>query len=393
MMTTSFPRYINDSPGKIIYDLSRLLTKNGIKIGVIAPHARGLKKHEYMDDIEVFRFKYMPDEKSEKIAYSAGIMHNMRSFATLIQIPFFMAAFVLKAFKIHSGYDIFHAHWVPSAIPALLLKLVYKKPVVLTVRGSDIRNIHNFFLAELAVGYILRKVDLVISIAPELTALLKKYEGIKLIEIHNPLDETKYSPTVNLHNFRQEFGLKKEKIISFIGRLVDFKDPLIVVKAADEVLKKYPDIKFFFVGGGDLKKNIETTAEKLGIRDKIVITGWRRDIDIIAAASDIFLAVSQIENIWSNSLLQAMASETACIVTDAGLTKKKLEHKKDAYIIPAGDKYALADAIVLLLEDSRLRDKIAKNGRIFLKENAFFQGAVIPLILAQYRRIWGKYRK
>ena len=91
VLTSTFPRWKNDTTPRFVYDLSGRLAEKGYKTAVLAPHADHSEKHEKFGSLDVYRFQYFYPSSMQKLAYGAGIIPNAKSsFAAKLNIPFFL---------------------------------------------------------------------------------------------------------------------------------------------------------------------------------------------------------------------------------------------------------------------------------------------------------------
>ena len=385
VLTSSFPRYEGDSTGNPIYELIKELSKNeDIKIHVIAPSDINSKTFERLHkNIYVYRFNYFIPHMWQKVTYGYGIPVNLKkSTLAKIQFPFFILSFFLNVLRISINQcDVIHAHFVLSGLITIPIKYIIKKPLVLTVRGSGLRMMPKF-LSKLAI----EKADAIISPHPELTEIIRSM-GSDVIEIPNIVDDDKFNPYIETSYFKDEFDITTQYIISFIGRFYEFKDPITFVKSVPHVLARNKNVIFFMVGMGPLKNKIKELVEKMNLQKFIILTGKRKDVNVILKISTIFTALSPIENIWSNVIIEAMKCGTPCIVTRSGSTEKYLAHKQTAYLVPPKNEVELANAILYLLEHEDLREKISKKAIILLEESGFSTENVVKKTIEVYKKV------
>lgn len=367
ILTTSFPRWEGDFAAIFIYDLCKKLAEKEIKVMVVAPHEADIPQFEDFKGIEVHRFQYMWPPKMQKLAYGAGIPENLRaSYFAKVQLSIFSWMFFIKGLKIAKKCDIIHAHWILPGFIGIFIKKLLRKPLVLTVHGSGLRNKNKMIISR-----TLSEADIIISPHPELTeASLKYVTEEKIVEIPNIINFEKFKEKSDSF-LEKEFGLTNEKVVTFVGRLVEFYDPLTFIKAISYVLKENHDVKFFIVGDGPLRNKIESLIVQLNIGANVITTGFRNDVNMFLNRSDIFIGISPVENIWAMTILEAIVSGTPCILTDVGYTSKKFTHLEDAYLIPKKDEKRLAAAILELLGNDELRKGISKNANSLLEKEGF----------------------
>ncbi len=388
ILTSTFPRFNDDNFGIFIYRNAAALAEAGTEVHVITPSAKDAQTFEIMDGIRVYRFRYWIPPKFQKVAYRDSILQNLRTNRLAkIQLPFFLISFLCKSLIVARKCDIIHAQWIPTAFPGLFTKLLYHIPVAVSIRGTDIRVLARGILMRKVTKFILDRVDQVISLAPGESILARELGDYEIIETHNPLDGNKFNPDIPFANLKKEFNLHDELIVSFIGRLFPETDPLTFVEAIPSVIKQFSNVKFFIVGFGILKDEVEKKIIELNIGEFVILTGNRQDTNVFHAATDIYVNPRVYENLWNNSMIEAMASGCACIVTTAGEVTNYLTHMKNVYMIPPQNPEKLAEALILLLNDKNIRDSLIQNARAYIKENPFYKQEVVNHLLSIYRNM------
>ena len=235
-------------------------------------------------------------------------------------------------------------------------------PSIVTVRGEDVRSDVDQFRIRSLVEWTLREATVVTSPHPETTALAHALGRKDVVELHNGVDLSRFSDG-DRAKVRRELGLTDEFVVTFVGHLVPFKDPKTFVQAA--AMPRMEGVVFLVVGSagrGREQTDLRGLAADLGVGDRVRFLGDRDDVPDVLAASDLFVALSPVENIWSNTLLEAMAASVPCVVTRAGTTERFLRHGKEAWLVPPQSPKDLAEAILHLKANAALRAEIARNG-------------------------------
>lgn len=158
--------------------------------------------------------------------------------------------------------------------------------------------------------------------------------------------------------------------VLFAGRLVDFKDPVTFIKAAQLLSKNMiePAHQFVIAGDGVLLEECRKLA--FGYKN-VSILGWVKPekVDDLMIHADIFCQLSPYENLWASTLISAMKHKKAIICTNVGYTDTYLTHKYHVFLIPPNDHVALAEAIEILANDNELRRMLGDNAYSFVQEN------------------------
>lgn len=120
--------------------------------------------------------------------------------------------------------------------------------------------------------------------------------------------------------------------------------------------------------------------------ERVHRVGYRNDAPAIAAASDVFVLPTTIPEGLPRSVIEAMATERACIVTDFGGQAELVVHGNSGLQVPPGDPVAIADAIVRLHRDPALRQRIGRAARERIAKY-FDVAQTVDATLAVYREL------
>lgn len=118
------------------------------------------------------------------------------------------------------------------------------------------------------------------------------------------LDFENYDPL----ELKKKYGYRdSEKVLLFIGRLIEEKQPVRMIEILAELVKKEDSYKLFMVGTGKLKKTVETKIEDLGIMNYVQMVDRISNSDIweLYRIADSFINLNQQE-IFGMAILEAM---------------------------------------------------------------------------------------
>ncbi len=391
-LTTAFPyKYDSKMGGKFIQELALGLSERGVHVDVLSPHNKGFVSKVKIDSVTVYYFKYFFPYGLERLAYGSGLLVNLRrNKLVYLLVPVFFLAYIVKFLRIQHKYDLFHAHWWQNAIPAFIVKKILKKPYIVTIRGSDVWNISNKRLLTKAAKLILNNASSVTTPALSTVSELEKIGFKDSKVIHNPYGKIRQVKQIPGKATKKALGLDESFVVLFVGRYMKEKNPILLVKAAIALSKeeRYKKIKYILAGGGYQRELLESLVLDNKLKDNVFIYGYREDILNFYNFTDIYISPSTFENIWSNSLIEAVMMGIPCIVTRVGATEKEFTHMKNALLIePKLDD--LANAIRLFYDDTQLRNKIGKGGRE-LFEQKFDYNKTINNYIDLYSEALGK---
>ena len=274
--------------------------------------------------------------------------------------------------------DIIHLHATASPInllSALLYAKKKKKPMVLTYHGDVNVNL-NEFIYRLAVHFydklvekLLLHADVIISPSEyyiEESRFLRKYRD-KIVVIPNGINVKDFDIGYSREECREKLGLPIDKnIILFVGVLHPHKGPDILLKAMPKILKSIPNTKLVFVGRGGMREELKRLSKKLGVDKHIKFTGFVEEIlkPFYYKAADVFCLPSTTSHESFGIVnLEAMACGVPIVASKIGGIPDVVKDGENGLLAPPKDSDALADAIIYLLENEDVREKMGKKGR------------------------------
>jgi glycosyltransferase involved in cell wall biosynthesis len=363
MLTTGFPRFQGDLFGTFVFELARELTAGGTKVEVLAPHEAGLQRRERFDQVEVRRFRYFWPAALQAVAYGGGIPTNIRTrWAARLQVPFFLLGFCWGALRRAWRSDIVHCHWTISGLVAYLATRLRRRPLVLSVRGSDIHLVERGLMARLH-RQIYAWMDIVVAVSEDIA---HKLEGMgvpreKIRVVANGVDQ-RFRPG-DRRQARLRLALPPEDfIVLFVGMLVPIKGLDVLIEALAKIEGAKPVV--LLVGDGPLRSDLERQAADRGLVDHLRLVGRQssEEIPIWMAAADVLVLPSRSEG-RPNVVLEAQACGLPVVATAVGGTPELVRDGKTGLLVESDDAQALAQAIERLRQDGELRDRLRGAGR------------------------------
>jgi glycosyltransferase involved in cell wall biosynthesis len=147
------------------------------------------------------------------------------------------------------------------------------------------------------------------------------------------------------------------RLLGAVGRLVDVKNHALAIDAVAAV----PGAALAIVGEGPLRGALEQQASRLGIRDRVVLVGFRRDARAIIGAADGVVLSSRGEGL-PLVVLEALAAGVPIVATAVRGIRDYLTDGENALLVPPDDPDALAGALRRLLADRALAERLAARG-------------------------------
>ena len=157
---------------------------------------------------------------------------------------------------------------------------------------------------------------------------------------------------------RNHFGITAEHpVILFSGKLIDKKQPMLLLKAFANVRKRFP-CSLLFAGDGPLRSRLEqeTFAERI---PDVHFAGFLNQTEMPMAyvASDIFVLPSAYQETWGLVVNEAMNFSLPVIVSDqVGCSADLVRDGENGYIFSSGDVTALENCLLSLVGSSERRE-------------------------------------
>lgn len=166
----------------------------------------------------------------------------------------------------------------------------------------------------------------------------------------------------------QSFGGKAgELAVGIVARLEAVKDHETFLLAAQNVLEKRQDVRFYIVGDGSLREELERRTLELGISENVTFTGFLKDVERIEAALDITVITSKAEALCL-SIVESMIAGIPAVGTDSGGVAEVIRHGENGFLVPVGDADILAERLEELLADKDKRRAFGEKAKKYAEK-------------------------
>jgi len=336
-------------PGGVANHISNLykyLTNMGHEVRVIAPASKA---------VTTFGDHFIPIGKPRPIPSSGSI--------TRVTISIRLASTIKEVLN-REQFDIVHLHepFMPMLCSAVL-------------RFSNTVNIGTFHASDGSPGYKFawpigrimvkrrtHKLDGKIAVSKPAMEYAGKYVSGGFNIIPNGIDLEHFSPDVPPI---QEFRDGKLNIV-FVGRLERRKGLDYLLRAYHQVKPEIPDSRLIIVGPGTrLRKKYERWIKQHDVKD-VVFVGYTRYADLprYYQTADIFCSPATGRESFGIVLVEAMAMGKPVVASSIDGYATVVTHGEDGLLVPPKDSDKLAQALLTLLKDTDLRQKMGEKGRL-----------------------------
>ncbi len=269
------------------------------------------------------------------------------------------------------------------ALLALILKLIFRKQVMVIIHGLDV-TYPNKFYQTFIIG-CLKRLDTFVCISQKTKqeAIRRGLAHQRCFVIPIGIDPARFTPESTLptstNSFSQRLNkLKAEKklILLTVGRLVKRKGVAWFIEHVLSVLMaQYPHLHYLIVGSGPQQKEIENIIQRLGLTDRIYLCGKISDqeLQVVYQAADIFV----MPNIPSKGdmegfgivALEAAVNKLCVVASKLEGIEDAIIDQKNGWLVPSGDVKNYLELIRPLITDDETRLKFSQQARDFTLAN------------------------
>ena len=312
--------------------------------------------------------------------------------------------------------DVVHSHIVNSVITARLASWIADVPIHLGANAHPY-SMESDVLRPIEVGTSFCDAATIASCTYTHELMLR--HGVpkdRLELIYYAVDQSGHDPALtDGSRVRRELGIAEEAPV--IGKIAYFYAPAntagllpprlvrrgikghdVLIRAAPQVLKSFPDAKFILVGRGwgtggpKYEQELKDLAQSLGVSHAVLFPGERSDVPDVLASFDIAVQCSLSDNLGGT--VEALLMERPLVVSDIGGFADTVLHEETGLVVPVDDPPALAAALERLLRDRALGRRLGENGRRRMLERFTLARAVAGTeeLLARRRTAGRHYR-
>jgi len=280
--------------------------------------------------------------------------------------------FILSAIrKIDKSYnfDILDVHWAyPDGFAGVLLAQLLRKPVSITVRGSDINLYTKFYLRRKMITYALKRASKVIAVCGDMQDKVFELgvEKQKFAVIPNGVDIDRFYP-LERNCARAKLDLPQDRrIILSVGRLEHPKRFDHVIEAVNILTNEKGLLEplLLIVGAGRYRRTLEKQIEKLKLTEHVRLVGSKPNEELVYwyNAADIFCLASSSEG-WPNVLFESLACGTPVAASAVGGIPEVIHSDKYGFLIHKQDATEIASVLGKALQRNYDRDELTEYAR------------------------------
>ncbi len=341
------------------YELSKRIANKADYFCVLAPNNKGSTNFDEKSTFNIRRF---------------NIPNTLLFLILLIRLP--------RIIKEKSIDTVFHAQWQTLWASVRAKRKGKIKMIAAAAHARELlfNPFGKGFFGRRYEQYkrkMLRQVDIWYPVSDFTAGLLMK-EGVDSTKIKvmiNGTNPSQYYPK-NVEAFKEKTVGKSKKVILTVTRLVERKGVDLVINAMEDILKNVPDAFYLIVGEGQIKDKLQKMIDSKNLGRNVKLEGrvkYEELIDYYNMA-DVFVMPSKTEipdvEGFGIVFLEANACGKPVIGSNSGGIPSAIKHNYNGLIVEENNVEQLTVAILKVLSDSELAQKMGENGLKFVEEKA-----------------------
>jgi glycosyltransferase involved in cell wall biosynthesis len=367
LVTPEYPP-LNIGGGGIVYEnLSKQLKKNGHCINVVAGNFSNRKlfgrvERFPVNSVNVNFVPLLPFPKSKKFDLATY------TFPTLNGILYIVKELVRSKNEVIHLHGFFH----PIINITAFLCIVFRKKYILTCHGIakspeifrfPSKNLFELYLSTIE-RTLVRKASALTMVSCFLMTECKSKNLVNkhMIVIPNGPNSSlgKVNPNL-ISGVEKKYSLNNKKLIFAIGRISPNKGFQFLIDAMQIVVAKVPNAVAVIAGSGSYKSSLVDLVNRKGLSNNVKLVGWVNEESKAALyeRSEVVVFPSLYEP-FGIVILEALMMHKPIVAFNTKSSKETIK-KDTGLLVPTGNSKELADAILRIVTDSQLREKLVAN--------------------------------
>jgi glycosyltransferase involved in cell wall biosynthesis len=262
------------------------------------------------------------------------------------------------------GVDVVHAHkGIAHSISLAGTFLSSRRPAIVANRGVsfplDVFNRWKYRV----------RLDAVVTVCEDIRRIVVRSGGIPPERVHvvyAGVDPAVFDPArADGARVRREWGIPGSAKLLVQVSAREYKGWRDLLTGTARAAKAFPALRVALVAcpDADTEDAVRREAAALGIGERVLAIGYRRDMPDVLAAADVVADLSWGGLGITGTIREAMAMGTPVIATAAGGNPELVEDARSGLLVPPRDPAAFASALERLLGDSALAARLGRGGR------------------------------
>jgi glycosyltransferase involved in cell wall biosynthesis len=344
-----------------------LLRWEGYELCVVTPKIyQDSQYYEEQDGIKVYRFPFFARDK---------LLIERKKIPYLKMVLYYLTGFLLTLYAMfRNECHLIHVHWaIPTGLIGTWVGTLLRKPVVVTIHGSDLRMAleRPRFLRKIFV-YVCKNATHLNCVSEVQKKELERL-GIssdKILTIPMGVDEAFLEMGKN-----RKIELNRRPFIILSNRnLLPLYNISLLIRAIPIILKEEPRTRFLIAGDGSEKENLVREVKNSNLSAFVQFLGRvpHQEMPRLLAQTDVYVSTSPYDG-TSVSLLEALASGAFPVVTDISSNREWIADGENGFLVPKENENLLAEKILEAIRNHRLLGKACERNRKIVEQRAYWR--------------------
>jgi glycosyltransferase EpsD len=280
----------------------------------------------------------------------------------------------LKAIVTEHRYELIHCHTPMGGVLARLAaragrrsgtKVVYTAHGFHFCKGAPLANWLLYYPIEKLLA---RHTDCLITINKEdyALAIKRRFQAGRIEHVHGVgVDTERFRPLDEERKQRERasFGYSAQQFLMFYAAEFNKnKNQQMLIRSLALIKDDVPEAKLLLAGEGPLRESCRELTKQLGVEGMVDFLGYRSDLERIVPMCDTAVASSLREGLPVN-IMEAMACGLPIIASDNRGHRELVRHHENGWIVDPHDLALMANRMLLLARDNRVRALLGQTGR------------------------------
>jgi glycogen synthase len=390
MLSWEYPPHSVGGLGKHVSELVPALDHQGIEIHLITPRMRG-GDHFTQEDEDTYIYRVEPPHLNWSDFFTVAWQTNLKLQE---------AAYDLQGRV--GQFDLIHVHDWLVGFAGGALKQLYRIPLISTIHATERGRGRGHLPGDLSRAinnvewWLTFESWRVICCSGYMKGEVREYfetPGDKIDVIPNGVSTARFDKYAgwDLNEFRSRYAAPHEKIVFYVGRIVEEKGVRLLIESAPEILNSYNAIKFVLAGSGPRLDEFRGLVQNMGLDNRFYFTGFISDEerDMLYRVADVAVFPSLYEP-FGIVALEAMAAKVPVVVADTGgLSEVVVNHETGIKVYP-GNVGSLAWGILHTLNHPEWAAARVENA-YKVATGVFNWDRVAQQTIATYKRVMREY--
>lgn len=240
-------------------------------------------------------------------------------------------------------------------------------------------------------NFVYRMVDGIVTTGEALRDTLIADNAIppgKIVSIATGVSLERFDPDrTRAPRLKAELGIPEgSPVVTMVAVLRAMKRHDLLVAAAAQLREQFPEARYLVVGDGPGEEWLRGLVREAGLEERVIMTGFRRDIPEILSISDLVVLTSDKFEGVPQSLTQAMAMRRPVVAAPVGSIAELVRDGSTGFLAQTGDASSFARAIARLLADEQLRRSFGAAARAHVLQG-YTDDIMVQKTLAFYSQL------